>query len=109
VWFQVFYAVKGRDGNPGPPSFQTRLTPLISRGVCSIQKLSFRSVVGPRHLFQTTLTTDEKSTLTCYTVIYGMPFSLLQSALKIFRNDDCTVAEPGFRPRGHENFVGVPR
>jgi hypothetical protein len=28
VWFQVFYAVKGRDGNPGPPSFQTRLTPL---------------------------------------------------------------------------------
>jgi hypothetical protein len=26
-------------------------------GVCSIQKLSFRNFVGPRHLFQTTLTT----------------------------------------------------
>jgi hypothetical protein len=22
VWFQVFYAVKGRDGNPGPPVFK---------------------------------------------------------------------------------------
>jgi hypothetical protein len=30
VWFQVFYAVKGRDGNPGPPSFETRLTPLLN-------------------------------------------------------------------------------
>jgi hypothetical protein len=30
MWFRVFYAVKGRDGNPGPPSFQTRLTPLTT-------------------------------------------------------------------------------
>jgi hypothetical protein len=50
VWFQVFYAVKGRDRNPGPPSFQTRLTPLFAKAFVKANSI-LPSSAAVEHLF----------------------------------------------------------